>query len=170
MSEMLLDFTDGVALWYYRFMRTTVVRNLRMNALKLAAIGMLSIIFLVSIGLVVGAGGMGTDHESMIGCPFMAGENTLCPMGVVGNLAVWQGLAGSIPERFGLITALSTVLVVLVFLGVREREQWKRSSISLGLRQVLYEKHFLDTRLFVFVKKLFSQGILNPKIFSAYVA
>ncbi|MBI4090494.1 MAG: hypothetical protein HY422_00550 [Candidatus Komeilibacteria bacterium] len=147
-----------------------ILLNLRSNTMRAVAIGLLSVVFSISIGLVVGVGGMGAEHGAMIGCPFMEGDQTLCPMAAVEHLATWQGLAGSTPERFGIIAVISLVLTISLFLAAKEMERWKRSSISLGYRQALYERHFPDARLFVIVKKLFSQGILNPKVFTAYVA
>ncbi|MEK7583780.1 MAG: hypothetical protein AAB490_00920 [Patescibacteria group bacterium] len=143
---------------------------MRTKAMKLFVVSLLSIIFFISIGLVVGAGSMGSDHGSMVGCPFMMGEHVLCPMGILEHLATWQKLAGSIPDRFGMIVSLSMVLSVFVLLVAQEMESWRRCSIRLGPRQALYKRIFPNSILFVFVKKLFSQGILNPKIFTAYAA
>lgn len=157
-------------MWYYRFMRSTILQGMRMNALKLAAIFLISVIFLISFGLVVGAGGMGAEHGAMIGCPFMEGNQALCPMAAIEHLAAWQELAGSMPERFAIIALLSMLITFFVLLIVKERERWRRHSIRLGPYQALYERNFPDRGLFVFVKELFSQGILNPKIFVAYVA
>jgi len=136
-----------------------------MNALKIAAIGLLSIIFLVSFGLVIGSASMGAEHASMVDCPLMAGDGALCPMGIFEHLGTWQTLARSMPERFGIIMSLSMMIAFFVLLIAQEKERWRQHSIRLSPLQALHERNFPDNKLFVFVKTLFSQGILHPKIF-----
>src|SRR3989338_4463248 len=134
---------------------SSMMRSIGINAIRACAIGLVSIMLFVSVGLVVGSGTMGTEHGSMADCPFMVGDGALCPMGIVEHLGTWQALASSMPERFGIIAALSMVVAVFALLAAQEMDGWKRRSIRLGPRQALYQRNFPNSTLFFFVRTLF---------------
>ena len=102
--------------------------------------------------------GMG-DDMSMSHCPFMS-EMGICEMTLSEHIGIWQSL-------FAHILTPENVLLLLVLLVAVLLPYWTTlfsppKDILIQIRRIAN-----DTRVHTppFLQELFSQGILNPKLF-----
>jgi hypothetical protein len=89
--------------------------------------------------------GTGMHH-----CPFMIGQQSICPMDAVHHLQMWQVFSTVVIPLFEILLFSLCVFVVLRF--------WYSSPPLFSFTRQQYKKSF--TPLY---QQLFSQGILHPK-------
>lgn len=106
---------------------------------------------MVTFGLVFS---MVINSGGMENCLFGVGE-TMCPMGLVEHLSLWQTMIAV--NLVKLITVLGFLLFVF-YLAIFE----DAIKEDFGYRKYAQQKP--DIPLFDFLKQLFSQGILKPKL------
>lgn len=91
---------------------------------------------------------------TMQDCPYSIGQYSVCPLDFAGHLTLWQSLTlVSIPSAL----ILSVLSIALYFSVV---------NISLLIqKRLLYVRQKLRITFFCLFKELFSQGILNTKVY-----
>lgn len=125
----------------------------------------LTILFLGAMfgGLFHMTAGMDMSGEGgASGCPFMAHEETLCSMSIFDHLGAWQADFMAVVPTLTLL--LGAVAAALVLLAVAPHLLFSDQKL-LYQRRVLYKQ---PTRFLVPIRplqELFSNGILNPKLF-----
>ncbi len=93
------------------------------------------------------------EHHSMSGmnhCPFMIGEQALCTMSVVDHVSAWQSLVS--------VTLAVSVVVLLPYFFVFFILNLRPPNTARARTHIRPLHENLFTRLF-------SSGILNPKVF-----
>ena len=106
---------------------------------------------------------MGEDgNMTMSNCPFMSGQAVVCNMDPLEHIAAWQNMFTSIPQQGGLfliLMLLASLALVLLWTHLR------RPSID----HTHTSTKFLVRRDYMPpaspLQELFSNGILNPKLF-----
>lgn len=89
-----------------------------------------------------------SSHSETSGCVYMIGERGLCSMTIFDHLNIWQSFSSAyIPILVAILSALSFLLVFLIF--------------SPPPKRFCVNKIFIPS----LYQSLFSQGILNPKLF-----
>ena len=130
----------------------------------------------ISAFLVVGVFGMSHMSDmkmksdgTMSGCLF-DGQAEICPMTIAEHLSRWQGMFTAIPQKTDvlvqfLLLALAFVLIasafrqrLLLLLSAQFSDRWR-----------FYLKQNPHIPLFDPLREAFSQGILNPKIYSSAI-
>lgn len=110
-------------------------------------------LYLLSIGM--------NMTGSMSDCPFMTHEEVLCPMDLIDHLNAWKSAFVTVAPA---VTTLFFVLgvVVLVLAAVPQFLFTRRKPIPVLQRQLRERTYAFSYRL---LQELFSNGILNPKVF-----
>lgn len=85
-------------------------------------------------------------------CPFMPGEQSVCPMGILDHLAVWKA---AFVAPSALLLVASFVLVALFFII--------GSALAPGDVSRFARKRFERKNEPLLYQTLFAAGILNPK-------
>lgn len=95
------------------------------------------------------------------GCPFMSGENTLCTMSSTDHIDAWKSafLSISTSLMYILITIVMLVLIVSIAPNVFLKPL---NVLSVFLTHICERLYTFSYRA---LQELFSQGILNPKLF-----
>ena len=117
---------------------------------------LLSLIITIAFIAVAGFGLMAMpSHHHEVGCPFMPGEQVVCPMNAFDHISAWQNM---------FTTTLPTLVVLLLAIAFVVLIPWENS----GPPRVLVRSHLyrrdgptLPPSLY---QELFSSGILHPKI------
>lgn len=115
----------------------------------------LSIIILVAFITVAVFGilSITPSHTHEPGCPFMPGEQAICPMGLLEHISAWKNIfTVSVPYAVLLILVIFLILSLWFLIHPPNYFFFKYKR----LRQV----GFAHITLY---QELFSQGILNPK-------
>lgn len=114
----------------------------------LGVIAIIAFIFVAVFGFLA----IVPSHHHEPGCPFMIGEQSICPMGLFEHIQAWQSMfTVSLPSILLLIAFLFIVVTLwqslhppnLLFFVRKKAKQ-------TGSHNLLYQE-------------LFSRGILNPK-------
>ena len=106
--------------------------------------------------------GMQMDgHNQTSKCVF-DGLTGTCMMNPLEHIALWQSLFDVVPVEIVAASLLSLTLVFVVFLGKLRLNDLSRSEFA---RQKFYVRLRRNSSLFDFLEQVFSQGILNPKLF-----
>ncbi len=92
------------------------------------------------------------ENGAMINCPFMAGEQAMCPMGLVQHLGDWQLF----------FTAVVPMIIFVAALIVVNR---KLISVSVTVSS-FYTQHRNKKMPQRFLQRLFSKGILHSKLYA----
>ena len=93
------------------------------------------------------------SHHHEPGCPFMTGEQSICPMGLLEHISAWRStFTVSIPYIFLLVVNLFFVISLWQF-------TYPPNNLFLISRRLKRNNNSLN---FLY-QELFSQGILNPK-------
>ncbi len=88
-------------------------------------------------------------HHHELGCPFMIGEQSICPMGLFEHISAWQSIfTVSISYIFSLI-------IILFFIFTTHPPNLLEFTAKRWVRN-----NFFFTFLY---QELYSEGILNPK-------
>lgn len=102
------------------------------------------------------------EEGNMSGCPFAAGEASLCPMGVAEHIATWQQTITVIPKSYrSIILVLFAVLAISVFSKLLHQPKILPTKLSTQS----YRRRELELKAFSPLLAAFSDGILNPKIY-----
>lgn len=135
-------------------------------AISLVAVGLLSFATLSLFGL-GHFGGMETNKDgNMDGCVF-TGKTMLCKMSVVEHISLWQSMFTAMPQESLMLVVLMALLITAVALITKNTfapPHLSKNDIAIGR---LYLKEHPDLSFFNPLKEAFSQGILNPKIYSS---
>lgn len=114
-------------------------------------LGVIAVIAFISVA-VFGFLAIVPSHHHEPGCPFMIGEQSICPMGLFEHIRAWQNVfTVSLPYIFFLIIAL--FLIVALW-------QFTHPPNILVLTRKKVEQNSSHNLLY---QELFSRGILNPK-------
>ena len=100
---------------------------------------------------VFGVMGLAPDHQHEPGCPFMPGEQAICPMGLLEHITSWKNIFAVLLPSVLLILLLTSLAVNLKLYLLKLLFAFQRFKLQVP--------HF-SLNLF---QELFSQGILNPK-------
>lgn len=132
-------------------------------AAPLIILGLTAFVSLGIFGLGHFAGMPMSEDGEMEGCIF-TGKIMLCKMNVIEHINLWLSMFTAAPQESAAILALLVLLTVVIFVT-------KNILVPLRLskRYALAHKMYLaghpNLPLFNHLKKAFSQGILNPKIY-----
>lgn len=98
---------------------------------------------------------------SMPDCPFMTHGETLCSMGVLDHVGLWQATFLAVtPSLIVLLFALVTAVVLLaVAPNLLRKQRFREPLFSKELLQRIYSYSYRP------LQELFSSGILHPKLF-----
>ena len=100
----------------------------------------------------------------MSGCLFN-GHLEACIMNVSEHIAIWQSMMTALPQKAGF-----TDILVLIALSVAIIISYKNRLFDIseftGSRWRLYIKQHNEISFFDSLLEIFSQGILNPKIYA----
>ena len=106
--------------------------------------------------------GMNPDG-TMSHCVFMGG---VCTMTLSDHLISWQGIfTATLQKTFSLDFLLLIVSIAFILTAITFRSSRGQIS-SRGLTSQIYYKQKQYVSFFNYLKEAFSQGILNPKIYS----
>lgn len=96
-------------------------------------------------------------------CLAVSGDHDkMCKNALAEHLSLWQALFTALPQEKSLLGILgAAVVVVLAFIFQRH---YFLLSEAFSIRQRQYLKRHPSFLLFDFLRTLFSQGILNPKM------
>lgn len=134
-----------------------------MTSLKaIIALSALAILFMVS-----GFGpsmSMPTDAQGrMSNCPFSLGTTSMCPMNFTQHIGYWQQLfASAMPVNTALTLLAMFAVVAFAIFSKGSLGNTSQKSKSTRLRKESND----NLKLFNPIISLFSDGILNPKIYS----
>ncbi|MBY0473326.1 hypothetical protein K2Q00_03565 [Patescibacteria group bacterium] len=106
---------------------------------------------------------MGPDgNMTMSNCPFMSGQAAVCNMNPLEHIAAWQSMFTSTFQQNG-STLILLLLAALALALVWTRLRWPTSQRALRpLFRIARRETYLPPPL---LQELFSNGILNPKVF-----
>ncbi len=100
------------------------------------------------------------SNESMTDCPLM-GMSTFCQMNPLEHIAAWQILFTSLPAKsaFNLLGFLFLALIVSISL----KNRWQNNELW---QQFHFRIQRTESLIYKYLQEAFSDGILNPKIYS----
>ena len=105
-------------------------------------------------------------NGTISGCLFSSGQMELCSMSFSDHITLWQSLFTGVPKNTGLLFILTLVIVLLFSVVILWQNPFFEFSKRITFRFRIYIKQHYRTR-FNFLKEVFSQGILNSKIYSS---
>lgn len=124
-----------------------------------------SFIFFAFFGLNI-HGAMVNDGHGMMkmsDCPYMEGGSAMCPMNLFSHIQAWQNSMRATPVE-NVLFLLVVIFVFLILYNTFSRElEWLYQEYS-PTKTRLYEKLWFQYSLLLSTY-LFSQGILNPKLY-----
>lgn len=97
------------------------------------------------------------------GCIFN-GHAEVCIMNVSEHIAIWQGMITALPQKAG-FTNLFALAVLFAAIIVSYKNYLFSFSELIRSRWRLYIKQHNEIGFFNSLQEIFSQGILNPKIY-----
>ncbi len=106
------------------------------------------------------------EHGMMSNCPFMSQTEVICPMQVGEHIAKWQQAVTGIPQKF--MSLAFVALLTLVSWYFLSRFMSQGSTVIASVLRRLKRERGLPA-LFNIFHRLFSQGILHPKIYEATI-
>ncbi|MBI3305051.1 hypothetical protein HYZ80_01845 [Candidatus Parcubacteria bacterium] len=106
---------------------------------------------------------MKPKDDQMSGCPFMAGQATMCQMGVTEHIAKWQQAFLGIPTKTNFLAFAAVLLIAILASLIKPFPQLKKLTASTA-RFLAYHKASC-IKVFDPLLIAFSDGILNPKIY-----
>lgn len=125
--------------------------------------GMIAFLSLGFFGMSHSSMAMGPDgNMTMSNCPFMSGQAVVCNMNPLEHIAAWQSMFTTIPQQ-------DTVAIILMLLAALAM-----TLLWTHLRRPSIGSTYAPTQLFIRsdyiplatpLQELFSNGILNPKLF-----
>lgn len=130
------------------------------QALAVAGVSVLlfASVFSVTFGM------QADEFGNMSHCPFMVGYASVCPMGVIEHIAKWQRLFTATFPQSGDLTFLIFLLFSSAFVSVFVHAP------NIGPPALAFSpsisKNKPETKLFNYFVIIFSQGILNPRLYA----
>ena len=97
----------------------------------------------------------------MSGCPFSSHEETVCPMNLMDHIGAWKDMFVAVVPGFLLLMAAASLLAVAVSLAPNLLKQ--QLYFIATYRKCIHAR--VDIFIHKFWQELFSNGILNPKLF-----
>ncbi len=136
---------------------------LQATAKTLLLLGLTAFLFLGYFGMSHQGMTMGPDGTmAMSNCPFMSGQAVVCNMNPLEHIAAWQSMFTSTFQQNG-STLILLMLAALALALVWTRSRWPTAQRALRpLFHIARRETYLPPPL---LQELFSNGILNPKIF-----
>lgn len=95
-----------------------------------------------------------TGHHHEPGCPFMPGEQAICQMDVFDHISAWQNAFTAIVPLFIILLSFAAIA-----LYIRHKERPPDIPIRPRIRPDSWHANIPSL-----YQRLFSRGILNPKI------
>jgi len=124
----------------------------------------ISFVWLGTFGLLNHMTGMKSDNQMNMGSCLFNGQEEICNMDFSEHISVWQSMVTSLPQNFGLLDILLLAIVLVVIIPFIH-DPLSRLSEKIRFRYKLYIRQHPQISLFNFIQEIFSQGILNPKLF-----
>lgn len=116
----------------------------------------LSVIFVISIFALIVLFGVGMNMNDAMGdmpnCPLMGGIASVCQMNIVEHLAGWQRL-------FTVALSIMVGLGLLLWRSLARLEDY-----YLLIKRFSLKKNYIY-KIFNYLMRVFSSGILHPKIY-----
>src|SRR3989344_5522780 len=110
---------------------------------------------------------MGINEDgTMSGCLFN-GRTEICDMAFFEHISIWQGIF-SATQNTDFINLLSLIILLSVSIATATTNQNLASLLRLFNTRKLYILKSLNLH-FNYLKKAFSQGILEPKIYELVI-
>ncbi|MDO8523052.1 MAG: hypothetical protein Q7S12_02065 [bacterium] len=103
------------------------------------------------------------QDDAMSGCLFN-GHLEVCIMNVSEHIAVWQSMMTTLPQKAGFADLLAFAVVFAVIIVSYKNRLFDIAEFT-GYRRRLYIKQHNEISFFNALSEIFSQGILNPKIY-----
>ena len=105
---------------------------------------------------------MGMDMSGrMTNCPFMSHEEVICPMNLADHIGAWKSVFLSVAPALTLLLAVAGVAVFVAAVAPNLLRKIQYASPPLC--------RWLETSTYTFsyrsLQELFSNGILNPKLY-----
>lgn len=108
---------------------------------------------------------LGISGGSDTGCLLMSpSHHQICKNDLAEHLSFWQTMFTSLPQEKSFFSLLMIVFSLALTLIFRERLLFSLGAVSSMSRLCLKQYH--QFTLFNFLRTLFSQGVLNSKIYS----
>lgn len=124
--------------------------------------GLIAFLFLGFFGLSHVSMAMGADGTMMSNCPLMSGQAVVCNMDPLEHIAAWQSMFTSLPQQDSTaVMLLLLAALVIAFLWTHLR--WPSIADACISAQFFVRREYIP--LATPLQELFSNGILNPKIF-----
>lgn len=129
----------------------------------LLVLGLIAFLLVGFFGLSHSSMAMGEDgNMTMSNCPFMSGQAVVCNMNPLEHIAAWQNMFTSIPQQdVATLLLLLLASLALVFIWTGQ----KRSSVTDSLQTPQYVRIKEYIPIANSLQELFSNGILNPKLY-----
>lgn len=105
---------------------------------------------------------MGENGTMTMSDCYIPGMTAICNMTAIEHIASWQGTFVSIVQGYSSTLLLLSLFVAVAFAVVWARQQYPPSRSLATYRYRVREAHSLIPKQ---LQELFSQGILNPKLF-----
>lgn len=127
-------------------------------------LGLGAFLFLSVFGMSHSTMNMGPDGSmTMSNCPFMSGQAVVCNMNPLEHIAAWQSMFATTLQQNG-TDLLALFLAALALALVWTRQLWGRPKRNLQPTFSVTQRS-KETLPLPLLQELFSNGILNPKIF-----
>ncbi len=114
-------------------------------------LGVITVVAFISVA-VFGFLTIVPSHHHEPGCPFMIGEQSICPMGLFEHIRAWQGV-------FTVSLPYILLLIIILFIVVALWQSTHPPNLLFFPSQTV-EQNSSHNLLY---QELFSRGILNPK-------
>lgn len=100
-------------------------------------------------------------HSRATVCPLMKHTISVCPMDTSEHITAWQGLFTAVPQSEAyLFIALAILFIAYAFYGFIFLNEF------LEERYRRYKYNHPDSSLYGYFKRVFSRGILQPKLYA----
>ncbi len=122
----------------------------------------LTTLFVSFVSMYLHVRGIGNMDMPMPGCPFMNESAVLCTMDPIQHLTAWQHMFTATP-----VVEAMLLLSLIIALALARTELlswlWKIPELELSYRRTITpDETYSSTN---YLQEIFSQGILNPKLF-----
>ncbi|MFA6553017.1 MAG: hypothetical protein WCT27_01170 [Patescibacteria group bacterium] len=121
----------------------------------------LVIVFVAVSFLLLSIGVINMMQGSIAHCPYMADNQSMCPMTIADHVQSWVRMFSTVlPDWFGIVALIILVLAIghtLVYTNL-ELGSWRFTLFRHSLQ-------FPNVLIFEYLRRILSQGILNPKIY-----
>lgn len=89
-------------------------------------------------------------------------HDKVCKNAFAEHLSLWQAMFTALPQEKSLLGALGVAVIAAIAFIFQKRSFLLSETLTIRQRQ--YRKRHPSFLLFNFLRTLFSQGILNPKV------